>query len=249
MSGRLRPIAAAVLTSALLPLSGCSNEESATTLTVLAASSLVDAFAVIAEEFEAEHDGVDVELVTGSSTALAEQAADGAPGDVLATADESSMQVAAEAGAVSDDDGFATNVLVLATSSENPGDVAGLSDLSDITWVRCADEVPCGRVAVAVLDAQDIRAEPASLEEDARATLDKLTAGEAEAALVYRTDAIAAGDAVTTIAIPGADDQRTTYFIAPLAQAEDVDLAEAFVDLVLGEVGQDALSEKGFGPP
>jgi len=246
MTGRGHRLAAVALAGALLPLTGCSDDGS-TTLRVLAAASLVDAFGVVAEEFETTHDGVHVEVITGSSTDLAEQAADGAPGDVLATADETSMEVAAEA--VTEYDGFATNVLVIATPPGNPAGITGLDDLTDATWVRCADEVPCGRVALAVLEALDVSAEPVSLEEDARATLDKVVAEEADAALVYRTDAIVAGDALTTIEIPGAEEQRTTYLIGPLAQAGDDDLAQEFVDLVLSDSGQDALAEAGFGAP
>lgn len=248
MTVAVRRLAVAALAGALLPLAGCAGEET-TTLTVLAASSLVDTFDVLAETFEAEHRGVKVEVVAGSSTTLAEQAADGAPGDVLATADEASMQVAVAAGAATEHHGFASNVLVLATPPGNPGDVTGLEDLRDATWVRCADEVPCGRVAVTLLAARGVDAEPASLEDDARSTLDKLVSGEADAALVYRTDAIAAGDQVTTIEIPGADDERTTYFIAPLNRSAHDDLTGEFVDLVLGEAGRDALAEAGFGSP
>lgn len=246
MTARGRRLTAGALAGALLPLAGCSDDGTVT-VRVLAAASLVDAFAVLAEDFEAAHDGVDVEVITGSSTDLAEQAADGAPGDVLATADEASMGTAAEA--VTGYDGFATNVLVIATPPGDPAAVTGLDDLADATWVRCADEVPCGRVALAVLDAHDVSAEPVSLEEDARATLDKVVAGEADAALVYRTDAIAAGDDVTTIEIPGAEDQRTTYFIGPLAQAGDDELAQQLVDWVLADTGQAALAEAGFGTP
>ena len=216
---------------------------------MLSACSLVDVFGTLADDFESEHDGVDVEVITGSSTELAAQAADGAPGDVLATADETSMRVAEEAGAVTASEPFATNVLVIATPPGNPAGVRSLADLAGATWVRCADEVPCGRVALAVLADHGIDAEPVSLEEDARSTLDKVATGEADAALVYRTDAITVGDAVTTIEVPGAQEHRTTYVIAPLDQAADGDLARAFVDLVNAPTGRDALDAAGFGSP
>ena len=115
-------------------------------LTVLAAASLTDVYEDLAEGFEAEHD-VDVTFSFGSSTDLAEQAADGAPGDVLATADETSMQVAEDAGVTGDVSPFATNVLVIVTPPDNPAGIESLDDLEGATWVRCADEVPCGRVA------------------------------------------------------------------------------------------------------
>lgn len=243
-----RRIAAATLAITLLPLAGCADDEEVT-LRVLAAASLTDVFTELGEQFEAEHEGVDVELSFGSSTDLAEQAADGAPGDVLATADETSMTVAHDAGAVDDPQAFATNVLVVVTPPGNPAGIATLDDLRGTTWVRCADDVPCGRVALAVLDDAGVDAEPASLEEDVRSTLDKVVSGEADAGLVYASDAAAAGEDVATIPIEGAEAQLTSYFIDDLGQSPEGDLAAEWVDLVTGADGAAALSGAGFGTP
>ena len=87
--------------------------------------------------------------------------------------------------------------------------------------MRCTDEAPCGKVAAAVLADNDITAEPASLEEDVRATLDKVVSGEADAGLVYATDAVAAGEEVEAIEIPGAESALTSYFVTVLDQSED----------------------------
>ncbi len=144
---------------------------------------------------------------------------------------------------------FATNVLVIVTPPDNPAGIESLADLADTTWVRCADEVPCGRVALAVLEANSVTAEPASLEEDVRSTLDKVVSGEADAGLVYATDAVAAGDDVLTIPIEGAEDQLTSYFIATLEQSEDSELAQQWVDLITSAEGQAALTEAGFTLP
>ena len=217
-------------------------------LTVLAAASLTDVFEELAEDFEEDHD-VEVEFSFGSSTDLAEQAADGAPGDVLSTADETSMQIAEDAGVTGDVVNFATNVLVIVTPPDNPAGIETPDDLADATWVRCADEVPCGRVALGVLEANGITAEPASLEEDVRATLDKVISGEADAGLVYATDAVAAGADVATIEIPGAEEQLTSYFAATLEQAESADLAQEWIYLLTSDIGQQALTEAGFELP
>jgi molybdate transport system substrate-binding protein len=248
MSRRARRLAAAVLAAAMLPLTGCADDES-TTLQVLAAASLSDVFTELGDQFEADHDGVDVEFSFGSSTDLAEQAADGAPGEVLATADETSMTIAEDAGAVDDPATFATNVLVIVTPPDNPAGIATLDDLDGSTWVRCADDVPCGRIALAVLEDAGVDAEPVSLEEDVRATLDKVVSGEAEAGLVYASDAVAAGDDVTAIPVEGAEAELTSYFIDALEQSEDSDLAQDWVDLVTGPDGQAALIEAGFTLP
>ena len=230
----------------IIPLVGCGDDETA--FKVLAAASLTDVFEELGSAFEDEHD-VDVEFSFGSSTDLAEQAAEGAPGDVLATADAASMQAAEDAGVTGEVSSFATNVLVIVTPPGNPAGIESLADLADATWVRCADEVPCGRVALGVLEANAITAEPASLEEDVRATLDKVVSGEADAGLVYASDAVAAGDGVRTIPIEGAEEQLTSYFITTLEQSEDSDLAQAWVDLITSEEGRAALTETGFTLP
>lgn len=217
-------------------------------LTVLAAASLTDVFDELATPFAEEYDA-DVVFSFGSSTDLAEQVADGAPGDVLATADEASMQLAEDAGATGEVETFATNVLTIVVPKGNPAGIESLDDLADATWVRCSDEVPCGKVALAVLDANGVTAEPVSLEEDVRATLDKVVSGEADAGLVYATDAVAAADDVDAVEIPGAEDELTSYFVATLEQSEDADLAADWVAWVTSEEGQAILGDAGFGSP
>lgn len=245
----------AIAVALLLPLAACGDGdegaaggEQPAKLTVLAAASLTDVFDELATPFEAEHDA-EVTFSFGSSTDLAEQVADGAPGDVLATADSTSMGLAEDAGVTGDVETFATNVLTIVVPKGNPAGIKGLDDLADATWVRCADEVPCGKVALAVLDANGVTAEPASLEEDVRATLDKVISGEADAGLVYATDAVAAGDDVEAIEIPGAEDQLTSYYAAALEQSEDADLAADWIAWVTSDEGQAILGDAGFGSP
>ena len=240
-------VAALALSLVLLPLSSCGDDEDDHVLTVLAASSLTEVFTDLADTFEAEHDGVEVRLSFGSSTTLADQAAEGAPGDVLATADETSMAIAEDAGVLADDPlVFAANELVLVVPPDNPGDVGSFDDLAGTDWVRCADDVPCGRVAIALAEANGVSVEPASLEVDAKSVLAKVTSGEADAGLVYRTDAQAAGDNVQVIEIPHAADHLATYLIAALSDADDDDLAAEFVELVHSTEGRNALTRAGF---
>lgn len=228
---------------------GCAPGGDGGRLQVLAAASLTDAFTELGQRFEAEHAGVDVEFSFGSSTDLAEQAADGAPGDVLATADADAMAIATTSGAAADPVILATNTLVIITPRENPAGIESLGDLAGTTWIRCADQAPCGKAARAVLDDAGISARPASLEENVRATLDKVLSGEADAALVYATDAASAGDAVTTIAIPGAEREPNSYLLATLAQAGDAGLAAEWADYVTGPDGTAVLTTAGFSAP
>ncbi|MCD4536111.1 molybdate ABC transporter substrate-binding protein [Nocardioides sp. cx-169] len=245
----MRALPALACLALLLPLAGCGGDDD-TTITVLAAASLTESFTALAEDFEAEHDGVTVRLAFDSSATLAEQAVGGAPADVIATADTTTMDRAGDALAA-DPVVFATNTMVLVTPADNPAGITSYDDLAsgDVTYVVCVTTAPCGRAATALLDATDKRAQPASLEVDVKAVLAKVTSGEADAGLVYATDAVAAGEEVRRFEVPGAQDVVTAYPIAPLEQATDPGLAQDFVALVLSDAGRRLLRDAGFGPP
>lgn len=233
----------------LLPLTGCSGDDDQQTLTVLAAASLTETFTELADTFEDEHPGVEVELVFGSSTTLAEQAVDGAPGDVLATADETSMTVAEKGDALGDSpSSFVSNRLTLITPTDNPAGIDDLDDLDDpaVDYVVCADTAPCGAVAVAVLEEAGITGPPASEEVDVKAVLARVVQGEADAGLVYRTDAVAAGIDVNEVPTAGADAFATNYFVAPLV-GDRAGLAAEFVTLVLSSPARQVFEQAGFG--
>jgi molybdate transport system substrate-binding protein len=237
----------------LLPLAACGGGGGGgddTTITVLAAASLTETFTDLAADFEAAHDGVTVRLAFDSSATLAEQAVGGAPADVLATADSATMDSASDALAA-DPEVFATNTMVLVTPADNPAGITSYDDLAagDVTYVVCVDTAPCGKVAASLIETTGLTAEPASLEVDVKSVLAKVTSGEADAGLVYATDAVAAGADVQVFEIPGADDALTSYPIAPLDQSTDADLAQQFVDLVLSAAGQQVLRDAGFGAP
>ena len=219
-------------------------------MTVLAASSLSGTFTQLGQQFEEEHDGVKVKFAFDSSATLAQQATDGAPADVLATADEATMDSAKSAQARTPQV-FATNVMVLATPADNPAEVQQFADLDkpSVKFVVCVPTAPCGKIGQALLDQNDITGKPVSQEVDVKSVLAKLTEGEADAGLVYTTDAVAAGDQVGTVPIPGASQQVTTYPIVALEQSDDADHAQEFVDLVTGPTGQQILQQAGFGKP
>lgn len=232
------------------PLGACGGGDDDTTITVLAASSLTGTFTELADRFEADHPGVHVKLAFDSSATLAQQAVDGAPADVLATADTATMDDA-EGALASDPELFATNTMVLVTPAGNPADVSGFADLAngDVTFVACVPTAPCGKVAAALLDDNAITLPPASLEVDVKSVLAKVTSDEADAGLVYATDAVAAGDEVESFEVPHAQEELTSYPIAPLTQASDDALAQEFVDLVTSPEGRQVLKDAGFGAP
>jgi molybdate transport system substrate-binding protein len=241
----VRGLAALVL---LLPLAACGGDDDEQTLTVLAAASLTGTFTELATTFEDEHPGVDVVVVLGSSTTLAEQAVDGAPGDVLATADARAMEVAVDGGAASlEPEAFALNELVIVTPPGNPADVTGLGSLASpgVDWARCVTSAPCGALAEAVLDVRASQAEPVTEEVDVKAVLARVVAGEVDAGLVYRTDALAAGDDVETVET-GQGAASTIYEITTLGGSA---LASDFVELVRSPEGQAVLRDAGFDAP
>src|SRR5205823_852780 len=178
----------------------------------------------LAKRFEAAHPGTHVDLVFDSSATLATQVNEGAPDDVLATADTKTMDSVTKAGnnaapAVV----FATNVLVLAVPAANPGKVGKVSDLDRpwSTWVQCVSSAPCGRAADALVAANKVSSKPKSLEVDVKAVLTKVTSGEADAGFVYATDARSAGAKVTAIPVPGAAAKQNKYAVTVAKQTRD----------------------------
>lgn len=221
-------------------------------LTVYAAASLTSTFTELAERFEADHEGVTVELAFAGSSDLVAQILSGAPADVFASADLANMdKLTAEGLEGSEPSVFATNTLQIATPADNPGEVSSLADLAeeDLAVVVCAPEVPCGAAAVAVAEEAGITLAPDSEEQSVADVLGKVRAGEADAGLVYVTDVIAAAGEVLGIDVPEAAAVVNDYPIATVAGSDAGVLAQEFVELVLGEQGRQVLADAGFGTP
>ncbi len=239
-------------------LGACSDDSGdtaageATTLTVFAAASLTSTFEEMGKQFEADHDGVTVTFNFAGSSDLVTQIQEGAPADVIATADTASMdKLTADDLLGSGPTNFASNTLQIAIPPDNPAGVDGLGDLADpqVKLVVCAPEVPCGSAAVKVEEAAGISLSPVSEEASVTDVLGKVTSGEADAGLVYVTDVIAAGDAVEGIEFPEAASAVNVYPIATVAASENAGLAQEFMDLVLSADGVSILTDAGFAQP
>lgn len=244
------PGVAAVLGVGLL-LTGCAPAADRETLTVLAAASLREPFAALGTTFEAAHPGVDVTLSFGGSADLADQIEAGAPADVVATADEPAMARLHDAGLVATPTVFATNVLTIVVPTGNPGAVRSLADLArdDVDVVLCAPEVPCGRAAAAVTQGAGVAPHTVSEEPSVTDVLAKVALGEADAGLVYVTDAATEPDDVETVPTPEAAGVVNRYPAAALTDPPSSELADEWLALVTGDEGRSALSEAGFGTP
>lgn len=262
-----RFVATAALIAAALALGGCAAsdtdpsatrtpsepavEELSGELTIYAAASLKAAFDELATQFEAQHPELDVvPIVYDGSSTLATQIIEGAPVDVFASADEANMQKVVDEGLAEDPELFATNTLVIAMPSGNPGNVEDLSDLADdsVTVVLCAVEVPCGSASQKLLDNAGLTVTPASYEQNVTAVLTKVAAGEADAGLVYATD-VRGRDDVESIVPEGAEDVVNRYPIVALTDAPNSAAAQAFAEFVLSAEGQEVLAALGFGAP
>ncbi|HEY8474120.1 MAG TPA: molybdate ABC transporter substrate-binding protein [Natronosporangium sp.] len=218
-------------------------------LTVFAAASLTEAFTQIGEEFGAANPGVAVTFNFAGSSTLAQQINEGAPADVFASANPANMQTVTDAGnAAGEPTTFARNQLVIAVAAGNPLGITGLADLADpdVKVALCAEQVPCGAAAQTALAAAGVELTPVTLEQDVRAALSKLTLGEVDAALVYRTDVAAVGSAVAGIDFPEAASAVNDYPIVVLADAPNPQAAAAFVAYVLASAGQAVLAQAGF---
>lgn len=230
--------------------SAATSETEETTLTVFAAASLSDSFEEIGQGFEAENPRTTVTFSFAGSQTLVDQIENGAPADVLATANTSTMDKATEAGNVSDSQLFASNTLTLVTPAGNPAGVTGLdSSLDNAKLVICAPEVPCGAATVKLTELLGITLNPVSEEEQVTDVLGKVTSGEADAGIVYKTDAKSAGDSVETIEIAQSDQVVNEYPIAVTTSTEQAALSKKFVEYVLSSAGQDVMNSYGFGSP
>ncbi|HET8768695.1 MAG TPA: molybdate ABC transporter substrate-binding protein [Pedococcus sp.] len=222
------------------------------TLTVFAAASLKKPFTEIGARFEKAHPGTKVAFSFAGSSDLVAQIQQGAPADVFASADERNMSKATAdsltSGAPVD---FATNTLEIAVPPGNPAKVASLRDLArpGLKVVVCAPAVPCGGAAARVEAAAKVDLRPVSEEQSVTDVLGKVSAGEADAGLVYVTDVEGSGGSVQGVPFPEASAAVNTYPIAALRSSRNPALAAAFVQAVTGDPGQSVLAGAGFGKP
>ncbi|MER7015546.1 molybdate ABC transporter substrate-binding protein [Saccharopolyspora sp. NPDC000359] len=245
---KLKLITGALLALVLFAGCGQAGSEQQRTLTVLAAASLTESFDELGARFTAEHPDVRVQFDYQGSSTLAEQIEQGRPADVFASADEENMAKVRDL--VGAPQTFATNQLTIVVPPGNPAGIGSLADLSgDHAVVVCAPQVPCGSAAQQVTRAAGVRVKPVSEENDVKSVLQKVVAGEADAGLVYVTDAKAAGEKVQVIDFPESQQAVNSYPVATVNGAPDPELAAQFVEFVRGPVGREVLAHHGFGTP
>lgn len=239
-----------------VPAQAAPRAADRTRLVVFAASSLTDVFNALEQSFEAANAGADVVLSYGGSQLLKLQISEGAPGDVFASADEAHMRELVGAGLAQPSQTFAHNELVIVVPPDNPAHLTQLEDLPRAErLVIGAPSVPVGAYTRELLGRaaraygssfeQSVLSRVASAESNVRLVRAKVELGEADAAVVYRSDA-AASTAVKQIALPPELNVRASYPIAVLTKAAQPELARRWVSHVLSPAGQTALASRGF---
>jgi molybdate transport system substrate-binding protein len=224
-----------VVVLAVLAAAGCTTADPG--VTVVAAASLTEAF----------QDLGGATFSFAGSQQLVAQVEAGAPVDVVATADDEAMDRLVRSGLVDRPRNFAGNRLAIAVEAGNPDRIAGLADLArpGLKVVLPDPAVPAGRYARQVLDRAGVVVRPVSLELDVKAVAAKVTAGEADAGIVYVTD-VAAG---ARVEIPDGVNVTARYPVAVVRGTGNRAGAEAFVDRLLGPEGRAALAARGFLVP
>ena len=222
------------------------------TLTVFAAASLKNTFTDLAAAFEAANPKVKVSLSFDGSSTLVTQITQGAPADVFASADTKNMTKLSDAKmAAGEPVNFATNVLTLVVPPANPANIASFADAAKpgTKLVICAAQVPCGAAAQSDAKTAGLTLAPVSEELNVTSVLGKVTSGEADAGLVYVTDAKSAGDKVKEIPLDLATPTVNKYPIVAVEGSKQQELAKAFIALVTAAEGQKVLQDAGFGTP
>ena len=234
-------------------------------LTVFAAASLTAAFKEIGQKFGAANRGVTVTFNVAGSDQLATQITQGAPADVFASANKKQLDIVIKSGEIisGTERTFVRNRLVVVYPKDNPAKLAALKDLAKpgVKIVLANKSVPVGSYALNFLGkasklpeytetySPTVTKNVVSYEENVKAVLSKITLGEADAGIVYTTDAATITDgAIGTLEIPDNLNTIATYPIAATKNAKNADLAKKFIDYVLSADGQQILVRYGFIP-
>jgi molybdate transport system substrate-binding protein len=263
-------LSCSTLLSSLLVLAGCNQPAPRPAaavsgeVVVFAASSLTDAFQEMAAAFQQANPGVKLTFNFGASSQLATQLGQGASADVFASADTTQMDNAKKSGAVTGEEHvFAGNRLVLITPKDNPKKIAAVKDLANdgVKFVTAQPSVPIGTYTAQMLDKASadpsygpgfkdrVMANTVSQEDNVRQVVSKVQLGEADAAIVYSTDATPqVRDQLQIIQVPDPLQTLATYPIA-VARGNNATGGEAFVAYILGPQGQATLQKWGFLPP
>jgi molybdate transport system substrate-binding protein len=228
------------------------SHPSTPSIKVFAAMPLKPVFTLLAGKFQTDNPGATVDFDFATSSQLANKLAQGAAADIFASADNAQMDTVVKAGLTgSDPVNFATNTLVIVTAAGDPKQIHSFADLAKpgVSVAVCQSPVPCGLATQHIEDNTGVQLSPASEDSTASAVLSKVMSGEADAGLVYRTDAHQAGEVINTVDFPESASAVNVYPIAILKHASQPALAQKFVNLITSPTGEKVLNQAGFASP
>ncbi len=225
-------------------------------VTVFAASSLTEVFEAVEASFEQRHPDIDLHLAFAGSQVLRIQIQHGAPADVVVSANEEHVAALEAEGYVSERRPFASNELVVIVPSENPSHIEHFEDLDEASRiVTGADNVPVGiytdqlferaRTTLGTAFVSAIRRRVVSRESNVRLVRAKVELGEADAAVVYRTDAMNVTH-LRAVPIPADLNVQATYWLGTVARATDHPTAARLVDYLYSDEARRILHSHGF---
>jgi molybdate transport system substrate-binding protein len=241
---------------------GGGRRQQGGTLTILAASSLIDAFGELANRFEEQNPGVKVRQSFESSSTLLAQIQQGAPADVFASAAEEEMNTAVKDGLVEGEpEVFVKNREIVMVPVDNPANIRWFQDVAkpDVRLVLAGKDVPAADYALQILGKASkgygadfekaVLSNVVSRESDVRASVNRVVVGDADATFGYASDYTPEiRDEVKVVPIPPDLNIVATYPIASLDSAKSPRLAKKWVELVTSEEGQRVLRKWNFEP-
>ena len=247
-----------IVAAAFLAACGSSGGTAATSpshtplsgnISVFAAASLTASFNALGTSFQTANPGVTMKFNYAGTPTLVTQIEQGAPADVFASADTTNMdKLTADGVTAGSSQVFAHNQLEIVVAPGNPKGITGLADLAKpgVIYISEASTVPAGKYSLQALASAGVKVTPKSLETSVTAVISKIELGEADAGIVYTTDVTAAGNKVSGVQIPAANNVIATYPIVTVKGTTNSVVANAFIAYVLSATGQTTLKTFGF---
>jgi molybdate transport system substrate-binding protein len=254
-----------VLFALVLSLFGCSKSqpvkpEPPQTISVFAAASLRGPFTVLGEQFHKNNPDFVVSFNFAGTQELRTQLEHGANADVFASADQKHMNELVKTGQVQSPTVFVHNEPVIVVAKESVQLVKSLADLPSLERIVLGvPDVPIGRYSIQILDRassvygadfrKQVEAKVRSRELNVKQVLAKVTLGEAQAGIVYRSDVFSHQDKVSIVTIDSKINVIAEYPIGLITASTIKDAGQRFVTFVLSKEGQRELSKAGFTSP
>jgi molybdate transport system substrate-binding protein len=253
MRARLKQTVAACALLAV-SASGCASQShpATTSITVFASSAMIKSLTEIGKQFEAENPGTSVEFIFASSSDLSAELSYRKDADVFVSGDHENMSAVANAGLISATPvPIAANSLVIATASGNRGNLVSFADLArpGIRTAVCGGPGACASATRQLEDRAGVRLQPQDTDMTDIDVLRDVTTGKVDAGLVFKSDALNAGDNISWFAFPEAADAAVTSWIAPVKDSDQAGLANKFIQDATGTAGQKVFADAGFAEP